>query len=341
MLFRCWLGFVGVIVISELLMSDQEVDSNILYWLLSIVVFRLVLSPPTINRFILPERLLVPAGVIAAFSSLALLYIPTLNFLIPNSKRFLVNEFGNLRLGGVLGDYELFAELLCLSLICLFAPWRKVKKLSLFLSVSVMTIALLLTATVSGLIAIPGVIVALAISRERIGLKVFAGSAILLTSVFLVTTYGETLVKRINVINTESSFTQIINRRTVWMRYDAMKEPSSIFGNGTTFNWDQFGLWPHSLYKSIVYMGGYIAMALFLSLVLVLVTRLRLGRSQSDYRLGMFVLLLLGVFLSNQVKVEFIRLGNYVIFIGAFFASLGLLLSKMTDSDESKLEKVQ
>jgi low temperature requirement protein LtrA len=88
-------------------------------------------------------------------------------------------------------------------------------------------------------------------------------------------------------------------------------------------------------------MGGYIAMALFLSLVLVLVTRLRLGRSQSDYRLGMFVLLLLGVFLSNQVKVEFIRLGNYVIFIGAFFASLGLLLSKMTDSDESKLEKVQ
>jgi hypothetical protein len=326
-LFAYWSCFVSSLILSEFYSKGFQFSWFTLYWILTIPVFWLILSPPNETLSLTIDKLLIGAGTVSSLTSLVLFWVPQLNFFLPNPRRFYVNEYGILRFGGTLGDYELFAELLVLAIICLFSPWRRTGKrisVSTLLSFVLMSIALIQTSTISALLVIPGILASISVSNLKFSKRIFTLISMFSVLCLIIIEFGAKIIHRISRLSFDGSIAQSIHRRNVWSKYDSLKPSDGWIGNGTRFPWEEFGAYPHSLFKSLLYLGGYLSICVFSFFMLMLFKRLIEHLRKSPVGISLFPMIVVVVFLINQVKVEFLRIETYLVLVSAMFASARL-----------------
>ncbi len=317
-----WICLAAVLIFSSLFRGNTAQNWMDATWIYSCFIVWLILSPPNRALRIHPFSIIVWSSFIAA--SLSLLFkVHLFHSFIPNSEKFTVNEWGFSRLAGVMGDFELFSELLVLGIVCV-VHWTEAfrSKIIYTFAISIMFVALLQTGTRSGLLVVPGVFFAVLSSKRRKSTLIYLSLFWFPIAYFLVGKFGISLIARLNNLQTQQSFSILINRQRVWGVYDSLRPKYGFLGYGPRFPWDQFQLYPHSLVKTLLFTGGQAALAIFiLSMLYVLVLNLGAYLQTKSKELAATSLLLI-LFLVNELKVEFIRQSNYILLMSAFLAGI-------------------
>lgn len=328
--FLCWCMFALAMMVGGV--SDlQNQLGMMLAWLVSIPAVFLILSSP--NQSKNRELAVVGVPLTSVVCSLVMLspfarYVPLLSGL-----NVWKDEWGNQRFLGPLQDFELTAELMVIcsivSLQCAIdARTRKGRILFSAQYAILIAIGLLSGSRSFPLLAGPGLLVICWFNRKRIG-KSTAGLFIGL-AVGLVVTFGGTTMHRLREVEGGGSLASSVNRQQVWAIYEAsVSKRTPIFGNGPLFPWAEYGIYPHSLSKSILYLGGYLALFLFI-LLLITTVRAILRDTYTPARLAKFVVL--SLFLVDEYKVEFTRRPNYVVLVACVFAYLARDLKNQSDT---------
>jgi hypothetical protein len=228
-----------------------------------------------------------------------------------------VNEWGNQRLRGATSDYELTAEILILGFISASVLSKKIFSFQ-FLKFVLISIVLVLTGTRAAFLAPLGALICwISLKKE----KIFDKRIVLLSLTTLLSLYffGSTLIDRF-ILQQSSTLESKLNREKVWNLYDKLNLKNDILGRGPYYPFEKYGFFPHSLFKSLLYIGGWITVVFFaLAVAQIIVKNLRII-SDVDSQVGRSNLVLLFVFLTDQTKVEFTRSGGYIFFIGIFLA---------------------
>jgi hypothetical protein len=226
-----------------------------------------------------------------------------------------VNEWGFQRFKGGLGDYELLAEIMVLGITAsLFWILGTGWKLHLLLSLMFMTVTLFQTGTRSSLLLLVSALV-LTFSGKGKALKRFfvpLASMLILLQFFPISATSTLIVRLQELDFFAGDFSANINRKQVWEIYSSrLDSGANLFGNGPTFPFEKFGLYPHSLLNSFLYLFGILGTIVFFAFLLA--TLFTAARSKSKFQ--SFELTFLLIFLVDQIKIEFTRLGNYSVFI--------------------------
>ena len=296
----------------------------VLTWILSAGVVWLILSPPSPNLQLNPLAFLSQSSfVLSVLSLLQLVLFPDGLGGFVKSPMNLV--YGDQRFAGLLGDYELISEWLTLGLISTIAAILLNRLSSSFfyplVQIVVITVTLFLSGTRSGLVIFPAIIFLSIVIKSKNSLKTTSllipfGLIISLYSIF-----NQRLDRKLQIYS-DNSFSSLINRAKVWSNYESLRDEYRFIGKGPRFPWEDFGLYPHSLVKTLLFTGGVFALILFVLLAvyltnsfLVKIIKLKL----SEFWVN---LVLLFVFMITESKVEFTRLPNYILIVGVFLATL-------------------
>ena len=228
-----------------------------------------------------------------------------------------VNEWGYQRLRGATSDYELTAEILILGFISASVLTKKILSFQ-FLKFVLISIVLVLTGTRAALLAPLGALLCWIFLKKE---KFIDKRILLLTLTTLLSLYyfGSTLISRF-ILQLSSKLESKLNREKVWNLYDRLSLKNDILGRGPYYPFEKYGFYPHSLFKSLLYIGGWSTVLFFaLAIAKILVKNLR-NFFDVDSQVGRTNLVLLLVFLIDQTKVEFTRSGGYIFFVGIFLA---------------------
>ena len=254
------------------------------------------------------------ASLVVSCTSLLFL-LPPFRALSSNLGFSYVNEWGFQRLRGSTGDYELTAEILILGFIATSAITYKSLSFHV-LKLSSIAIVLVLTGTRAALLAPLGVAVYLLVKKQKFGL--FRSSLVLLVPMVLAVFFlGSTLISRYQT-QTSPGFGNALNRSAVWALYDNLAIRPEILGNGPNYPFLTYGFYPHSLARSLLYIGGWLALVIFVMGLIYLYIKLFMNMKRDEYNSNAMNLILLTVFLTDQIKVEFTRTGGYVLFTSIF-----------------------
>lgn len=233
-----------------------------------------------------------------------------------------VRYAGLVRVGGVIGDYELLAEYLALwgvaALWLAVAPHQRKRPLWMAASLGCV-LGLLATGTRggAGLYLVGAVVVCFAQrrSRQRLRLVAIVGSTVVLGIVisgYFSGTGG--LVGRISATPLSGGFTEAINRKGLWGPYLVFDGPATyiVLGHGPGVNLSQLPAYPHSLYVYLYYTQGLVGVGL-MALVLGVAIRPTVAAlmKRSEWGVDAVLGLLVFLFAIDQIKVEFIRIHNY------------------------------
>lgn len=270
-------------------------------------------------RFVLEIDLLSYLSNVAfVVSAISLVFtLPNLNQTSELLKYSYVNEWGNQRLRGATSDYELTAEILILGFISASVLSKKIFSFQ-FLKFVLISIVLVLTGTRAAFLAPLGALICWIFLKKE---KLFDKRIVLLTLTTLFSLYffGSTLIDRF-ISQQPSTLESKFNREKVWNLYDKLNLKNDILGRGPYYPFEKYGFFPHSLFKSLLYIGGWITVVFFaLAIAQIIVKNLRII-TDVDCQVGRSNLVLLLVFLIDQTKVEFTRSGGYIFFIGIFLA---------------------
>ena len=270
-------------------------------------------------RFVLEIDLLSYLSNVAfVVSAISLVFtLPNLMQTSELLKYSYVNEWGNQRLRGATSDYELTAEILILGFISASVLSKKIFSFQ-FLKLVLISIVLVLTGTRAAFLAPLGALICWIFLKKE---KLFDKRIVLLTLTTLFSLYffGSTLIDRF-ISQQPSTLESKFNREKVWNLYDKLNLKNDILGRGPYYPFEKYGFFPHSLFKSLLYIGGWITVVFFaLAIAQIIVKNLRII-TDVDCQVGRSNLVLLLVFLIDQTKVEFTRSGGYIFFIGIFLA---------------------
>jgi hypothetical protein len=243
--------------------------------------------------------------------------IPSLMHTSEVLKYSYVDEWGFQRLRGATSDYELTAEVLILGFISTSVLSRKIFSFNFLKFVSI-SIVLVLTGTRAAILAPLGSAICLVFLKKEKYFDKRIVFLILATSLSLYN-FGSTLFSRFS-LRQSSKLESKLNRENVWNLYDGLNLKNDILGRGPYYPFEKYGFYPHSLFKSLLYIGGWLTVIFFaLAIAQVLVNNLRLI-SKVESQEGRTNVVLLLVFLLDQTKVEFTRTGSYIFFVGTFLA---------------------
>lgn len=248
----------------------------------------------------------------------------------------------DLRVGGPIGDYELLAEFFAVTgTTALFLATTESRRRVLWLTAyATAWLGVTLTATRSGLVLLVLGTAAIALragARGRrfvvlgaVGAAGIVGAAVPMLQVAFQTGYG---FERLAGTSFEGGFGQTLNRARVWDEFLAALPSTGdlVLGSGPSFDWAWYGIYPHNLALTLAISLGLAGAAAFAALLAVIALRAfrawRASRTPSAY----LVLVLLAVFVVNELKVEFVRLYNYEWFV---WALLGVCAAAARDAHD-------
>lgn len=331
-IFYLWSAFALFMSLGGLADFNNQLGM-MLAWFISIPTIGLILSPPNSGKIKWHPFNIVSVSCL----SFTLLMLTPLQAYLPFLSGLNVwkNEWGFQRLLGSLQDFELLAEFMVFALILGLRgiSTTSIQKIKILYSLQVIASILvgLLSASRSfPLLAIPTLL--FWIYTQRRMLKISWAVPLIMSISFIGFSFGKTLISRISASQSDSSFSSRLNRNQVWAIFDAnVQNRNPLIGNGPLFPWAKYEIFPHSLYKSILYGGGYLALAIFIALIFRIFLVIR--RTHNDQNLWMKWALLF-CFLFDQYKVEFTRHANYVVIIAILFAYLASEADFLAEDNE-------
>lgn len=241
------------------------------------------------------------------------------------------------RYSGSLGDYELLAEFLSVSIVLTvwlamtagtrMAAFKWVCAILPLLSV------LLLTGTRSALILLAPAVVALAMLTLRRVIRVLVwGCAVATAGAVLFVCTGSaapTAIIRLESVYSSPSLAYAINREYVWEVFESRTRANQsdltyLIGHGLTYPFSEIGTYPHSLYRYALYTVGVIGLAALIGTLLWLLGSLAKHWRRSRTPTAALFITVIGMLLTDGVKIELLRVPAYVLFVGCI---IGLAIS--------------
>ena len=329
-----WFAITVILLLSSVSSTVPQQIWFLTSWASGVLASYVITTDSNFQDFDVLTYVSNTALVISCTSLLFLL--PPLSVISTNLGFSYVNEWGFQRFRGTTGDYELTAEILVLGFIATSAITYKSLSFHI-LKLSSIAIVLVLTGTRAALLAPVGVALYLFVKKQKSGL--LRSSLVLLVPMGLAIFFlGSTLISRYQT-QTSSGLTNKLNRSSVWTLYDNLAITPEMLGHGPNYPFLTYGFYPHSLVRSLLYIGGWLALAVFvLGLTYLYAVLLRnIKREESNFTA--MKIILLTVFLIDQFKVEFTRTGGYVLFISIFLTLLSQNHSQMSMKNGARLRR--
>jgi hypothetical protein len=334
-----------LVLVVTFLASPEDAFPGVVSWLAFVLW---LVAVPCVGRSVEPRRLvqlLAITGLIAAGLSAIgqLTHISVMGHPLANTSLEVAEGLSSQRFAGVLGDYELFAEMMAISgVLCVWLASRYWGiRLVLWAAGAMLCFAeLLFTGSRSAIfLAVGGAVAAFlakgSVARRLAALSVSAVLGYVLSGVIVGAMADSQLIARVLNIPREGSFSEMLNRGSVWLPFIHSEHPfNSVLGYGLTYPYDQIGYYPHSLYLYLGYSLGWLGMVTFGVVLILCVGRIARGISAHQeiaYPLG----LVLGIFVLNQIKIEFTRIDSYMLYVASL---IGCCLAVQTSAPDSLAE---
>ena len=296
------------------------------------------------------------AGVVSAGSIVVFLVLqaafPSLS--LPGmAGTSLVRYAGFIRIGGVIGDYELLAEYLALWGVA--ALWLATashgRQRLLWAAISIASVAgIMATGTRGGAVVyfIGALVVFVRQHRWRGRLRLIAIVTAMValgiaTAAYFSVTGG--LLERFALIPSPSGgVTTMINRQGLWSRYLVFDGSARdiVLGQGPGVDQYRLPAYPHNLYVYVYYTQGLLGLGL---IALVLGGAIRPAAAalmkRSEWRADAVLGLLVFLFAVDQIKIEFVRLHNYQLAVWCLLglAAAARAITRWEDSSRGNAER--
>lgn len=338
-----WLpaAFFGSALLADALGSEnhvQDVVSKTVALLFGLMVYYLVSTvfvDPSWHRRALVS---LSSGALIVMGLGVLMFVRpgvSLPGMISLASSSVTTELGQVtvRLAGPLGDYELLAEMLSLSAIALFAlaMGGRGRSRAVYAVLGAMSVGgMLLTGTRGAVIVFAFGLLLLLIKRGRGATATAVPYVVLVAGAAVagfVALFPDTsaVFGRLAQIQLGGPVAVTFDRGSVWPGFVARISSSAglLFGHGAEYDYLSIGTYPHSLYLYVLYTQGILGlviMAVFLfRLATPIIAVLRERVPWTSLSIGP---VLAAMFLLDQVKIEFMRVYPYQMWV---WALLGLV----------------
>jgi hypothetical protein len=235
----------------------------------------------------------------------------------------------NLRVGGPIGDYELFAELLGLvGTAAVFFGLRSSGSARLgWLALLLCTmIGVATTSTRSGfVILVLGATACIVADRRTTGRARRTLIAVLVLGLVALPIIRELqarlgtgyLFARLSAHSHGGGLLYVLDRATVWRIFlDHLPSRGDLFlGSGPAFDYAGWGTYPHSLPLTLVFTVGILGAAAFYGLLLLIEVRCLVAWRSARSPYALLGAILVGLFAINEIKIEYVRAFNYEWFV--------------------------